>query len=100
MKSLLILTSLLISGGLLAESTDEELINRMLIAEIVIDKCIEAKDCFELMKGGGPMMEVIYDTDLTDALNRCTDTPKITKCSQIMGRVSMKTFETIEYMIK
>ena len=99
-KKLLLITSLIISGSLWADSQDEELLRKLIIAETAIDKCIEAKDCFELMKVGGPLVEVIYDTDLTDALNKCSGIPKIPKCYQIMGRINIKTIEAMGYMIK
>jgi len=94
------LLTLLMSMGAWADSQDEELLRKLIIVETAIDKCIEAKDCFELMKAGGPLVELIYDTDLTDALNKCTGFFKITKCYQVMGRINIKTIEAMGYSIK
>ena len=86
------------AGGLVGETDDQKLINKLLEAEAAFDKCIEAKDCKELMSSGGPMAAILYDTDLTDALNRCESIFKITKCYQIMGRLNIKAIKAIEYM--
>ena len=99
-KTSLILSILLIlfAGGVAGETDDQKLINKLLEAEAAFDKCIEAKDCKELMSSGGPMAAILYDTDLTDALNRCESYLKITKCSQIMGRLNIKAIKAIGYM--
>ena len=99
MKQLILISALLLvaSNGW-AESDDQKLLNKLLEAEAAFDKCIEAKDCKELMSSGGPMAAILYDTDLTDALNRCESIFKITKCYQIMGRVNIKAITAIEYM--
>ena len=89
---------LLFAGGVVGETDDQKLINKLLEAEAAFDKCIEAKDCKELMSSGGPMAAILYDTDLTDALNRCESYLKITKCSQIMGRLNIKAIKAIGYM--
>ena len=96
--SLLLSLLMLFAGGVVGETDDQKLINKLLEAEAAFDKCIEAKDCKELMSSGGPMTAILYDTDLTDALNRCESIFKITKCYQIMGRVSIKALTAIEYM--
>ena len=67
MKKLFLITTLLISFNLWAETEDEKLIRKLLLAEIEIDKCIEAKDCSELVKNGGPLVSIITDTNLGDA---------------------------------
>ena len=50
------------------------------------------------MSSGGPMAAILYDTDLTDALNRWESIFKITNCYQIKGRVNIKAITAIEYM--
>ena len=89
---------LLFAGGVVGETDDQKLINKLLEAEAAFDKCIEAKDCKELMSSGGPMAAILYDTDLTDALNRCDSIFKITKCYQIMGRLNIKAITAFKYM--
>ena len=99
MKKLILISALLLFGSNgWAESDDQKLLNKLLEAEAAFDKCIEAKDCKELMSSGGPMAAILYDTDLTDALNRCESYLKITKCFQIMGRLNIKAIKAIEYM--
>ena len=94
----ILLTLLLLSPLAFADSSDDELINKFLEAEVQIDNCIKAKSCKELMSSGGPVLSILYDTNFTDALNRCTVMPKITKCGQVLGRINMKTFTAIEFM--
>ena len=98
MKKLLLLISLLLATSAWGESDDQKLLNKLLEAEAAVDKCIEAKDCKELMSSGGPMAAILYDTDLTDALNRCESIFKITKCYQIMGRLNIKAITALKYM--
>ena len=97
-KQIILIASLLMASGVVGETDNQKLINKLLEAEAAFDKCIEAKDCKELMSSGGPMAAILYDTDLTDALNRCESIFKITKCYQIMGRVNIKALTAIEYM--
>lgn len=62
---------------------------KLLEVESRLDECIQTNDCKEFMMRN-PMLEILTDTELTDEINNCQPTLEVTRCGQIMTRVSIK----------